>query len=256
MKEPLVSCLTITRDRPEMLRRSTDQFLAQTWPNRELVIVVDPRSRHEEWLPEFEIWLDGHPDVSVHIGSETTVGGLRNESVKLAIGKLVATWDDDDYNHPRRLEMQIEHLMDLERYGTKACYLQAAGIHMVDEERFAICSFPMLGLAPTMVAHKDAMIEYPKLERASDSEVQTHFGRASQITMGPRECWLYARTYHGKNIWEREHFAKFIEANAFREAWLHEALPGLAKEIVHLYGNDEPPKRVTALGGKRMEIGS
>lgn len=255
MKKPLVSCLTITRDRPELLRRCVEQFFAQTYPEKELVIVVDPRSKFDEWLPEFEVWLAGHPDVSVEIGSSHTVGGLRNETLKLASGEIVATWDDDDYNHPERLARQMIELEKGYKGGIRASYLQNAGVYMADSKKYALAIWEIFGLAPTMVAWKDSMIPYQELERASDSVTQKHHFTLNMVTTFPLEAWLYARVYHGKNIWEREHFEKFITESAFRKAWMeHGAQVELTLHIRELFGEDEAPKEAVVFGGEKMSI--
>lgn len=251
-KKPLVSFLTITRDRPELLRRCVDQFFKQTYSEKELVIVVDPRSKFDDWLPEFEVWLDGHPDVSVEIGKSHTVGGLRNETLKLALGKIVATWDDDDYNHPERVARQMA---TIESGPARASFLACAGVYMADSKLFSIAGFDVFGLAGSMVAWKDALIPYPELERASDSVVQMDLFKRGLLTVDPMDCWLYARVYHGKNIWERKHFERFIAESALMKGWLVPVLPALALNIKGLFGDDEVPKYAQVLGGGRVEIG-
>lgn len=254
-KKPLVSFLTITRDRPELLRRCVDQFFKQTYSEKELVIVVDPRSKFDDWLPEFEVWLDGHPDVSVEIGKSHTVGGLRNETLKLALGKIVATWDDDDYNHPERVARQVAELERLEKDGIRASYLSNAGVYLSDSKKYSIATFDAFGLAPSMVAWKDSMTEYPELERASDSVVQrSHYGRRMLVS-APNEPWLYARVYHGKNIWEREHFERLIATNSFRRSWMEAYALETSLQIGKLFGDDEAPREVVIHGDEVMKLG-
>ena len=38
---PLISCICVTREKPSLLKRAIDCFLAQTYPNKELVILYE-----------------------------------------------------------------------------------------------------------------------------------------------------------------------------------------------------------------------
>jgi glycosyltransferase involved in cell wall biosynthesis len=252
MRKPLVSCLTITRDRPELLRRCVEQFLSQTYPEKELVIVVDPRSAFDEWLPEFEVWLDGHPDVSIEIGSSSTVGGLRNETVKLSLGPIIATWDDDDLNHPERIARQVE---TMDAHGARASYLPNVGVYLQDSKKFSIACFDTFGAAPSMVAWKDSMIPYEEVERSSDAIVQRHHFNAKVLVTAPDDPWLYVRVYHGKNIWEREHFEQIISMNSFRKVWVEKIRPGLALNLPALFQDGEVPGSVIVHGDGVVKLG-
>lgn len=59
-------------------------FEAQTWPNRELVIVDGPG----------------------------TIGAKRNEAVAQARGEVIVHWDDDDWSAPDRIEDQVTRLVE------------------------------------------------------------------------------------------------------------------------------------------------
>lgn len=87
MTLPLVSALMVTqagRDASESLAC----FRAQTYPNKELVIVMQP---------------DENPP---------SLGDLRNESVERAKGSLVIQWDDDDLCSPDRIQKHVDAMVD------------------------------------------------------------------------------------------------------------------------------------------------
>lgn len=99
---PLVTCLCLTRARREWLKQAIACFEAQTYPNRELLIVADaPPDVEFVRLPE---------NARVFYSGNLNVGRKRNFGCKLAQGDLIAHWDDDDYSAPERLVSQVAHL--------------------------------------------------------------------------------------------------------------------------------------------------
>lgn len=82
---PLVSALMVTQSgRERFAREAVECFHAQTYPNKELVIVVQPY--HEP----------------------PKLGALRNESVLRAKGEYVIQWDDDDLYGPERIQSHVD----------------------------------------------------------------------------------------------------------------------------------------------------
>ncbi|WP_156458025.1 glycosyltransferase family A protein, partial [Sphingomonas sp. Leaf412] len=102
---PRISCLMVTANRRRLAQRSIDCFLAQRYPNRELVIVDDGT---EDYTPI----LSAVPaDRLIHHrlpkDPATTLGELRNLTLDLARGELISQWDDDDWFDPARLVEQM-----------------------------------------------------------------------------------------------------------------------------------------------------
>jgi hypothetical protein len=103
---PQVSCLMPTRARAAMARTAIACWQAQTWEARELVIVEQGGSG------ELAEWVEGLGDARIrhHRVPEGSMilGEQRNETLRLARGEYVAIWDDDDYSHPLRLQLQMQ----------------------------------------------------------------------------------------------------------------------------------------------------
>ena len=101
---PLVSCLMPTTDRRAFVPRAIAQFLAQDYPNRELLIVDDGTDRIEDLVPD-------DPRVR-YIGLEhrLVLGAKRNVACEQARGELIVHWDDDDWAASWRLRYQVEQL--------------------------------------------------------------------------------------------------------------------------------------------------
>src|SRR5262245_57789486 len=101
MAHALVSCLMVTRNRAKLARRAIACFQAQTWANKELVIVDDGDEDYAPVLAPYrrDLHIVYHrlpPDPA------RTLGAARNISLELASGDYCAQWDDDEWYHPER----------------------------------------------------------------------------------------------------------------------------------------------------------
>jgi glycosyltransferase involved in cell wall biosynthesis len=102
--EPLISCLCLTRKRPEHLARAIQCFLAQTYGNKELVVVFpESDAGTAACLETFESAQIRPCPVTI---PGATLGDLRNFSIERAQGELMCGWDDDDWYSPERLRRQ------------------------------------------------------------------------------------------------------------------------------------------------------
>jgi len=107
MNQPMVVCVCLTKDRPEMLRRAVACFKAQTYPRKRMLI----------WDTSHELERS-HQVASgdvVHVFTDprsgASIGALRNDANSFwAEYDLIAHFDDDDLSHSRRLEEQVQLL--------------------------------------------------------------------------------------------------------------------------------------------------
>ena len=129
---PLVSCLCVTEGRPDKLRRAIRCFLAQTHPNKELLVLF-PRGdvATESVLSDFaaEGTLRQHALIA---NAGLTLGEKRNLSIRLCRGEYFCLWDDDDWYHPERIQVQ---LAALSRYHKLACLLTHLLLFDVETEQ-------------------------------------------------------------------------------------------------------------------------
>ena len=99
----LVSCLCVTQDRPAFLPWLEWNYRKQDHAARELVIVD---SSTEPVAPE-------DPTVRVlRCAPGTSVARKRNLAVEAARGTLLTWFDDDDWQHPRKLSILARALGD------------------------------------------------------------------------------------------------------------------------------------------------
>jgi glycosyltransferase involved in cell wall biosynthesis len=102
---PLVSAVIPTRNRPHYVLRAMESVFRQTYPNLEVVVVIDgPDADTRELLSTI-----ADPRLRV-VGLEESVGGseARNCGVRASSGKWVALLDDDDEWMNDKIRQQVE----------------------------------------------------------------------------------------------------------------------------------------------------
>jgi len=119
---PMISCLLVTaKGRFHLAKRSIDFYVAQTYENRELVIVNEGPRAYQLRIEEYVKTLN-RPDIRfVWLNGSYTLGALRNISMAVAQGELFVQWDDDDFCMPQRIATQYAFLA--RHPEAKVCYL-------------------------------------------------------------------------------------------------------------------------------------
>src|SRR5947207_144911 len=103
---PLISCIMPTRNRRAFLAQAVKLFLAQDYPNKELVTLEDG----EECNWDVMAGTNYHYLGNTHL----TIGYKRNFAMwsRIAHGDILCHWDDDDYYGPQRLSVQVQPILD------------------------------------------------------------------------------------------------------------------------------------------------
>ena len=103
-EQPSVSVLMPTM-RPQNVARCLDNFKKQTYPNKELILILnnaefdlDAIRRHTDLIPNVRV---------LHVDGRTTLGDCLNLGVEAASGKYVAKMDDDDHYGERYLSDHV-----------------------------------------------------------------------------------------------------------------------------------------------------
>lgn len=100
----LVSCLCVTEDRPAFLEWLLWNYDKQDYPARELVIV--------DGSGELPAALEERAATIVRCPPRTTIARKRNLAVEAARGTFITWFDDDDWQHPRKLSILAAALGD------------------------------------------------------------------------------------------------------------------------------------------------
>jgi ADP-heptose:LPS heptosyltransferase/2-polyprenyl-3-methyl-5-hydroxy-6-metoxy-1,4-benzoquinol methylase len=115
-----------TADRRCFVPDAIRYFLAQDYPEKELVIVDDGADSVADLVPD-------DPRLRYFRNERRQpVGAKRNFACRAARGEVLVHWDDDDWSAPWRLRYQIEQL---EAAGADICGLNRVWFYARDEKR-------------------------------------------------------------------------------------------------------------------------
>jgi glycosyltransferase involved in cell wall biosynthesis len=121
----MVSCILPTANRPKLLAAAIKLFLAQTYNDKELVI-LDDSDDASQWG-----YSDKQKSIRhVYEHQHRSLGEKMNCLVTLARGNVILHWSDDDWYAPWRIAYQVGLL---EQYGDDACAIRNP--LLIDAER-------------------------------------------------------------------------------------------------------------------------
>jgi glycosyltransferase involved in cell wall biosynthesis len=236
-----ISCLLVTFGDPArtpMLERSVAAFCAQTFEDKELVIVSDGPRTGVDAIEAFIESLDRSDVRLVRFDERLSLGALRNRSCESASGDLFCQWDDDDIYHPRRLEEQHRALVDA----------GAACLYLEDTLQFFAASREVYWLnwratearahPGTLLCRRSSQPRYPEsgdmAERGEDYVVCLELQRKPGFATLAQMPYLYVYVTHDVNKYPREHHAMLAGSLAIsrgllerREAMLRDELASL-----------------------------
>jgi glycosyltransferase involved in cell wall biosynthesis len=226
--DSLISCLMVVLPAPARvagLKRSVDDFLRQSYRDKELIIVMDrgdaaTQRRIAAYVAELqrpEIRLVGVPGLP-------TLGALRNYSVGEGRGAYFCQWDDDDRHHPHRLASQLQGLRES---GKRAlCLEEVMQFFPHDGSLFCLnwrATEPK-SHPSTLFSQKTVEIHYPEAgeqaKRGEDLVVLKQLAQQGGYCVLPSVPYLYVYVSHGQNSWPQEHHRMLAEKLAISKGML------------------------------------
>jgi hypothetical protein len=112
----------VTARRGQFIERAVRYFLAQSYLNRELIIIDNGEAPIADKIPPSPSGPGGRMIRYYHARRpEQTIGTLRNIACDVTNGDLIAHWDDDDWYHPDRLAHQVTSLGEAKIGGFHSC---------------------------------------------------------------------------------------------------------------------------------------
>jgi len=185
---PLVSCVLLCTypNRAAYIDEALLSYDLQTYPHRELLVVNDG-------VP----LAAARDDVTIlNIDPGRTIGEKRTIGLRVASGAWVATWDDDDFSFPERLETLVE-LADAQN----ASAARLSRMWIVDADMRIHCLVDSAAYQTGIVWRADALAlgGYPPISYAEDMELSIRLAAAG---LGTALCPepLYAHRRHGANV--------------------------------------------------------
>lgn len=201
-KFPLISCLCLTENRVRHLKRAVNCFLHQTYLSKELVVVYrDTDVETAKYLSEVDD--DRIRSFVVPKQNNVSLGELRNISIQNSNGEFFCQWDDDDWCHSSRLQLQ----MDLQTsMGKEASVLT----HMIFFNTLTGCAYfsfsrPWEG---TLICSKRLYfygMKYGNLDKQEDTHFVSNLMQSNNLCpVSTAPIYIYIQ--HGLNTWNQGHF--------------------------------------------------
>lgn len=222
-KYPLITCLCITRGKPEKLQRAIHCFQAQTYQHKELLIIYEDDDQATiEFFKNYErnkfsnIFF-----VQIETTPKLTLGELRNLAIKQCSGEYFCQWDDDDWYHRDRLLTQMNGI--IENYQDAS--LMTNWLLFDDKNKQAY--FSLFRLWEGSVLCKKNLItkdlQYPAMSRLEDAIFINLLVENHKVypIVKPN---LYIYVCHGNNTWPRNHFERMFSV-------AHKLPPHISKQI-------------------------
>lgn len=164
-----ISCLCVTRGKPDFVRRALATFARQTHHYRELVMVSHDPAITEVRAPGVRPYHLPEP--------VETIGKQRDIALTLCRGDYVAVWDDDDFHAPTRLAEQLAMIRSsiAIKRGVKAVAL--AEVTILDESSGAVLKSCRRIWENTFFAERAALasVGYLDMQIDEDSEMVKRF---------------------------------------------------------------------------------
>lgn len=225
---PRVSCLMVTANRKAIAKRAVDCFINQTYPNKELIILDDGSQDYSSILEDIPSKDVTYRKIKKEEG--TYLGQLRNISLDLAQGDIMAQWDDDDWYHPERLAIQVSYLKN----GIQASVLRKTMMHVNSAE---YKDLPFLGglkdgVPGTIVHFRNDEIRYPNIRKAEDTDYLHEWSKRGLAKLSDEYAYLFLRAFHGSNTWDMDHFTRRMRNSPIkllRYLWYKHVISDLSK---------------------------
>jgi glycosyltransferase involved in cell wall biosynthesis len=201
-QRPLVSCICITKNEPRLLSRAIECFRYQTYPNTELIILAEDSESHVKEM----LGPDKDDRIKCFVVPSTpkmSLGSLRNLAISKANGEYICQWDDDDWYHEKRVEIQLNMLLESHK---PACML---AFWLMYDQTADQAYVSHIGPWPgTILCRKSLLTDrfaYPDLSTSEDWELMVALIKHNCVYPAIMPS-LYIYAYHGSNTFEYDHF--------------------------------------------------
>ena len=131
--QPLVSVVMAVLNELELAERAIRSVLMQSYPNIEVIVVVDKSASDFERLQNL---ASQHPSVRVLRDDGRGAGAAKNLGIELALGEYIAFLDHDDWFMPTKVARQVSAMVK--------------GGHLVSHTSY-LAIYPSRNLGPAIV---------------------------------------------------------------------------------------------------------
>lgn len=228
-KDPLVSCLMVSRGKLFPAEMAIACYLGQTYQNRELIIVsASPDNEIAEHVERLK-----NPSIKFISVPPAPLGELRNATVAASRGSLLCTWDDDDLYGNRRIEQQVRKYRDT---GASAIFLRRLTLWWPERRLIGITGQGQW--EGSMMVERDALPEYSSLPFREDTEVARKIRSEREIATFDDPI-SYCYVIHSDNACDVSHFEGLFQ----KASWIFDDYDDQLTRLSAWY----PIKRYAAL---------
>lgn len=232
-KFPKISCLTVTKNRFELLKKSIYCYTQQSYKNRELIIISQGDVQTNLQIRNHIDSLNRNDIILVEAPERLSLGAMRNLSIEVATGDIMCQWDDDDLYHPQRIMAQYHALLG----GNIIASLYTQHLKLfVEAQTMYWCDWSVerpqwrTMLCGSIMFHKDIFYTfnnrlYPESGGQSDKEEDmnvlikfSRIGKLAPVNYGHH----YIYVFHGRNVYDLNHHRLVLAKRVIGEHELKE----------------------------------
>ncbi|HET6256502.1 MAG TPA: glycosyltransferase family A protein [Puia sp.] len=200
---PLISCLCVTRGKPKLLSRAIECFMGQSYSRKEMVLVYEDDDPETKKIAS-GLNCDAIRCIEVNAKPKLTLGELRNLAIHESRGELFCQWDDDDWYHSQRLEMQMGCIKT--SYKPACVLVNWIIFDQLREEAYCSNTRAWEG---SLLCRKDIInkdLKYDSLVKGEDTGfISKMLERKYLFPLIMPTLYIYV--YHGNNTWNGDHFS-------------------------------------------------
>lgn len=220
---PLISCICVTYDRPDLLYRAIVCFESQNYPNKELVISYPEKDEQTRTLLDNFMEHSQMNIMRIIRSDGESVGNARNSAIAKCHGDYMCVWDDDDWYHSSRLSYQYNS-MKTTASGYNASVLRSL-IFFDETTKNAYQSF-RYPWENTLLCRKEIILQnpYAHTNKGEDTHIIKFLDGKKFLHYIDDAPYLYVYIYHGRNTWDHDHYSHLIQKSKLLEDDIAEAI--------------------------------
>jgi glycosyltransferase involved in cell wall biosynthesis len=184
-----------TSNRRFLVPHAIRYFLAQDYPNRELIVIDDGENPIADLIPQ-----DARIRY-VRLATRHTIGAKRNLACEQAEGQFIAHWDDDDWIASWRLSYQVSALANAK--GSAVCGLSRVLYYQPADRRAWFYVYPegqrQWLAGNTLCYHRNLWKQYPfgNVNEGEDTRFVWSLPESSILPLPDHT--FYVATVHERN---------------------------------------------------------
>lgn len=205
-----ISCLMLcyNMDRLDQLRQAIKCFYNQTCDNpTELIVLCNGTSEHFTEVKKIinDLNVSNKTIIEHHEKNKEnlSIGDLRNIAIELSSGDIIVSWDDDDLNHPMRLQEQYVYMISND---ADVCFFSDHFHYFYGLEKMFWVNWGY-EIPNTMMCKRKCFdnIKYPSMNHHEDSKLSRRIRNNYKSCILEKKGYLFTYCYTDSSIFGYDH---------------------------------------------------